>query len=255
MPYRRLIGVVLLGCLFVTTSRAAEPPKAAVSSPRQQPAYEPAPKVREGKVDERFLTAHASFLERIKAGPIGVLFVGDSITAGWNRNREPFQKSFGDYQPANFGISGDRTQHILWRFDNGELEISPSPKVVVLMIGANNMRGDTAADISKGIEAIVDRVRTKHPKTKVLLLGTLPMGVDPKDPLVATLRQKVTEINRQSKEFADGTNVVFLDFGDKMLNPDGTSSSAMRPDGVHLEARGYEIWAESIGPTVATMMK
>lgn len=255
MFQRLLVMAVFLGCLKSGGLTAADPAPAPLIVSRDHPPFEPVEKVREGKVDPRFLAAHEKFLERIKAGPIGVLLIGDSITAGWTRNREPFERTFGAYQPANFGISGDRTQHVLWRFDNGELDISPSPKVIVLMIGANNMHWNTAADISQGIETIVSRVRTKHPTTKVLLLGTLPMGVDPKDPAVAPLREKVIEINQRSKALADGTNVVFLDFGEKMLNDDGTSSPAMRPDGVHLEARGYEIWAESISPVLATMMK
>src|SRR5262249_7006208 len=105
----------------------------------------------------------------------------------------------------------------------------------------------------KGIETIVSRLRTKHPTTKVLLLGVLPMGVDPNDPLVAPLRQKAIDINERLKAFADGFSVVFLDFGDKLLNADGTTRAAMRPDGVHLEARGYEIWAESIAPVLTAM--
>ena len=259
MRFCRLIGVGLIGCFLasgwiVDGPAAAEPAKVPASTSKQS-AYEPAEKIRDGAVDARFVTAHATFLKRIQSGPIGVLLAGDSITAGWTRNRELFTRTFGAYEPANFGISGDRTQHVLWRFENGELDISPPPKVVVLMIGANNVRFYTAAEIVQGTEAIVKRVRTKHPTTKVLLLGVLPMGVDPKDPTVAPLRRKVIEINEQLKKGADGASVVFLDFGEKLLNEDGTSSKAMRPDGVHLEARGYEIWAEAIGPVLAAMMK
>jgi lysophospholipase L1-like esterase len=250
-----IIGAVLVGCLVASGSTAQDPSAVPASTSPKQVPYEPAEKIFDGKVDPRFLRAHASFLDRIKSGPIGVLFVGDSITAGWTKNRELFNQKFGSFQPANFGVSGDRTQHVLWRFENGELDISPPPKVVVLMIGTNNVKTDTAADIDKGTEAIVNRVRTKHPTTKVLLLGVLPMGVDPKDPAVASLRQKVSEINERLKVFADGSNIVFLDFGDKLLNENGTTSAAMRADGVHLEARGYEIWAESIAPVLATMMK
>ena len=260
MRHRRIISAVLIGCFSASGwsasgLEAAQPATPPASPPPRQVPYQPAEKIRDGQVDSRFLAAHALFLRRIKSGPIGLLFVGDSITAGWTRNRELFTRTFGAFQPANFGISGDRTQHVLWRFENGELDISPSPKAVVLMIGTNNVRTDTAADIAKGAEAVVNRLRTKHPTAKVLLLGVLPMGVDPKDPTVAAQRRNVIEINERLKAAADGSSVVFLDFGDKLLNSDGTTSAAMRPDGVHLEARGYEIWAEAIGPVLAAMTK
>ncbi len=267
MNPRPLTGTLtlLLMALLPAAWASAQAPATAPATTRattgplipttQQIPYEPAIKVRDGQEDDRFFKAHAMFLDRIKKGPIGLLFVGDSITAGWTRNKGLFEQAFGQYQPANFGISGDRTQHVLWRLDHGELDISPPPKVVVLMIGTNNVRTNPPSDVAKGVEAIVKLIRARHPSSKVLLLGVLPMGVDPADPKVAADRQRVTEINQVLATFADGSSVVFLDMGKKFLSDDGKTSDAMRADGVHLEPRGYQIWAESIAPVLAEMTK
>lgn len=224
----------------------------ATAAPAKQVPYEPAYKLRDGKPDERFARAHQLFLDRIKQGPIGLLFIGDSITAGWNKHKPLWERTFGLYQPANFGISGDRTQQVLWRLDNGELEIAPSPKVVVLMIGTNNVRHDAPEDIARGVRAIIDRIRTRHPTTKLLLLGVLPMGVNPAEPAVARDRERITQINRHLASLA-APDVVFLDMGQRFLKEDGTTSDAMASDGVHLEAGGYEIWADAIAPALARM--
>ena len=245
------IVLFILGLLAASGYASAQ----TVAPVEKQVPYEPAFKIRDGKQDERFLKAHAKFLERIKRGPIGVLFVGDSITAGWLRHKELLAKTSAPLEVANFGISGDRTQHVLWRLQNGELDITPPPKVVVLMIGTNNVRRDAPEEIAKGVEAIVKLIREKLPTTKLLLLGVLPMGVDPADRRVAVDREKVTKLNAILKTLAKEPDVVFHDMGAKFLAPDGKTSDAMRPDGVHLEPRGYEIWAESITPILAEMTK
>src|SRR5687768_6223587 len=80
---------------------------------------------------------HDMFLYRITQGDVGLLFLGDSITDGWPRSGEWSWLKFAPYKPANFGIGGDRTEHLLWRITNGELD-GIKPKVTVLMIGTNN---------------------------------------------------------------------------------------------------------------------
>src|SRR5437660_11523941 len=117
-----------------------------------------------------------------KEGKIDVLFLGDSITDAWGgKGHNPkaggsniFAKEFEPLHAANFGISGDRTQHVLWRIQNGELE-GIKPKVVVLMIGTNNSNTDSAESIESGIEKIVSTIREKT-GAKVLLLGIFPRG-------------------------------------------------------------------------------
>ena len=190
-----------------------------------------------------------TFLEIAKKGNIDVLFLGDSITDAWggeghnpNANgAKVWKKLFEPMKAANFGIGGDRTQHVLWRLQNGELE-GFKPKVVVLMIGTNNTGSDSAAQIAEGVEAIVKTIRTKSPTTKVMLLAVFPRGAEPGTPV----RAKIDEINKTISKLDDGANVRYLDIGTKFLKDDGTLTKDIMPDFLHLSAKGYDIWAASI---------
>ena len=118
---------------------------------------------------------HAKFVEHAKAGGIDLLFLGDSITQGWNNN-EVWQKFYAPRKAANFGIGGDRTQHVLWRINNGELE-GLNPKVAVVMIGTNNIKWNAPRDVAAGVTDIVQTVRSKT-GAKVLLVGVfVPMNL------------------------------------------------------------------------------
>lgn len=199
-----------------------------------------APKLdADGHVDAQFLKAHRSFLARAAAGPVGVLFIGDSITAGWfwDGNKEIWDHAFGRYQPANFGIGGDRTQHVLWRIEHGELD-HVRPRVVVLLIGTNNI-GDPESDIVAGVKAIAASIHRKLPQSKLLLLGIFPRSSD---------RRKIREVNATLAKLDDRRSTRFLDIGDRFLSPDGTPSPDIMPDGLHLSRKGYEIWAAAMAP-------
>ena len=114
--------------------------------------------------------------ERVKQGDVDFLFIGDSITHGWEGGGKKYwDKYYAPRKAVNMGFGGDRTQHVLWRLDHGHLE-GISPKLAVLMIGTNNSNGDdnTAEEIADGIIAICKRIRTKCPKTKILILAIFP---------------------------------------------------------------------------------
>ncbi len=150
----------------------AAPAKPAVVLPPQK-AYVAAQKFgNDGKVNPGFAAAHERFVAQAKEGKARLVFLGDSITAGWGGKTAIWNEAFGKYDPVNFGIGGDRAQHVLWRIENGELEVI-KPKAVVLMIGTNNSGADSAEDIAKGITAIVDTIKTKQPQAKILLLAVL----------------------------------------------------------------------------------
>ncbi len=126
----------------------------------------------EARNDGWWQKLHESFLDRAKQGDVDLLFMGDSITQGW-ANNDVWKRYYGARKPANFGIGGDRTQHVLWRLDHGEME-GISPKVIVLMIGTNNIGNNTPEEIAEGVRAIVDRMRSAAPEAKILLLGVFP---------------------------------------------------------------------------------
>lgn len=202
------------------------------------------PESREGG----WMTLHQAFLDRGKKGPAEVLFLGDSITQGWGDN-DVWKRYYGPRNAANFGIGGDRTQHVLWRLQNGEVDVI-RPKVTVLMIGTNNLGSNTPDEIAEGVTAIVKTLRAKLPETKILLLGIFPRAEKP-----SPVREQIQAINSQIAKLDDGKTVKYLDIGPKFLESDGTISKDVMPDFLHLSQKGYMIWADAIEPTLWSMLE
>jgi beta-glucosidase len=215
---------------------------------------EPAMKIgKGGQPDKRFLSMHESFLKRGKAGPIGVLFLGDSITELWSRANNVWEEHYGKLNPANFGISADRTEHVLWRIANGELD-GISPKVLVLMIGTNNI-GEKSDAIAKADIKIIQEIHEKLPDTKVLVLGIFPRGADPENPMTAVMRDKIKRVNEQLAKLDDGGKTRYLDLHDIFVNSDDIIRYSIMPDALHPTAKGYKLWAEKMQPLLDEMLK
>ena len=195
---------------------------------------------------------HASFNETSKKGEARLVFLGDSITQGWEGDgKAAWDAHWAALKPANFGIGGDRTEHVLWRLDNGNYD-GLEPKLTVLMIGTNNTghRMDPAADTAAGVKAIVEKLKAKQPGMKILVLGVFPRGATPAD----KMRARNTEINALVAPLADGKTVFFEDISAKFLQPDGTLTKEIMPDLLHLSPKGYEIWAAAIEPRVKELL-
>jgi lysophospholipase L1-like esterase len=220
-------------------------------------ATEPVPR------DEKWLQRHAQFVETAHQGGVDVLFLGDSITDFWRAEnpqrggKAVWEENFAPLHAANFGISADLTQHLLWRIQNGELE-GLHPKAIVLLIGTNNAALDkdkktprnTGPEIADGVLAVVDTLRKKLPDAKILLLAIFPRAT-PGDPI----RDRVQEANAILAKHADGKRVRFLDIGPKFLEPDGTLSPGVMPDLLHPSEKGYRIWADAIKAPLADLLK
>ena len=202
------------------------------------------PQPREGS----WMKQHEDFLKTAQAGNIDLLFLGDSITQGWRGATQTWARFYGQRKAANFGIGGDRTQHVLWRIQNGELK-GIEPKVIVLMIGTNNASGSTPDEIAQGVTAIVNEIRSRTPKTKVLLLGVFPRDEKP-----GPLRERLKSVNEKIAKLDDGSNVHYLDIGAAFLNEDDSISNKIMPDYIHLSGRGYRLWAEAMEPTLWSML-
>ena len=225
----------LTGILFTLTLAAAE---------KQHSATKPVP--RGGGWTKR----HESFNKRVAKGECDLIFIGDSITQGWEgRGKNVWAKFYGKRNAVNLGIGGDRTQHVIWRLDNGNL-YRIKPKAAVIMIGTNNAGANSSQEIADGVEAIVKQLRKKLPETKILVLGIFPRGTNPADK-----RRKVNEgANAIFKKLADGKAVHYLDIGPKFLEMDGTLTRKIMPDLLHLSQAGYTIWAESIEAKLKELM-
>jgi len=260
--HRKLFAVLFL--LLVPTFLAAQNSTAPASPPQVQggpprggrggpalPANQPAP-----RDDNR----HKGFLEIAQRGNIDLLFVGDSITDWFSNPRgqaqtpaaglEVWNKYFSEFKPANFGIAGDTTQGVLWRMQNGELD-GFNAKLIVLMLGTNNINRNPVDEIVDGDRLIIDEFKKRQPQAKVLVLGIFPRNADPANPLRATIK----EINSKLETLADNNKVFYMDIGSKFLTPDGTLTTEVMADGLHPTAKGYQIWADAIIDKVQTLMK
>ena len=204
-----------------------------------------------------FLKRHESFLARAKEGPVGLLFLGDSITDNWSKAPHIFDKYYGKYAPANFGIGGDQTQHVIWRITNGELD-GIEPRVSVLMIGTNNSAAHSADQIFAADKKIVEMIRAKIPGTKVLLLAIFARGPRKNNDGTPDVWEKRMEViravNTKLATLDDGKNVRYLDLGAKFLGNDGTIPNIIMPDQLHPNAAGYQLWAEAMQPLLTEML-
>lgn len=236
MKYGKVFGIALLALVGAYATQSI------TAGDKKNPATTPI---------VRDVPRHKEFLAIAKKGGVDVLFLGDSITQGWGNNAA-WKKHFEPLKAANFGIGGDQTGHVLWRITEGKELEGISPKVAVVMIGTNNSGGQSAEHISEGITLIVKTIQEKSPKTKVLLLGVFPRGEKAGTPI----REKLATINKTISKLDDGGKTVkYMDIGSKFLKDDGTLTKEIMPDFLHLSAKGYDIWAEAIAPTVQEMLK
>lgn len=224
---------------------------AAAAGPGCEKPEDPA--VPAFKPHREFSRMHEAFLARGKAGPVGLLFLGDSITHGWTEAADTWQKHYGRYNPANFGNEGDRTQNLLWRIENGELD-GISPKVVVLLIGTNNIGVDPPEAIARAHLKIIQTLRARLPQTKVLVLGLFPRGNLATGELDPAAMAAIREVNAALAKLDDGYIVRYLDLGEKFL-VDGKMPIEITPDQIHISLKAYKIWAEAMQPLLEEMMR
>ncbi len=185
-----------------------------------------------------------------------VVMIGDSITHFWSgvprgvraSGPESWRWLYGERPVLNLGFGWDRTQNVLWRIRQGELE-GVDPQWVVINIGTNNLAGteharaSTPAEVAAGVEAIVGEVRTRLPRAKVVLMGIFPRGRHAAD----AFRKPIKETNRLlAARFGNDPNIRFLDIGTRFLQKDGTLPASLFPDTTHPSEAGYRIWAQSL---------
>lgn len=206
-------------------------------------------------VDEWWMLRHQAILDEVerRKNSIDLLLIGDSITQGWEEeeNSTLWQAYFEPRNALNLGYSGDRTEQVLWRIQNGEID-GLSPKVTTLLIGTNNTghRQDPARETASGIEAIIEELRTRLPETTIVLHAILPCGESPADPL----RRLNAEINDIITAYANTDSVRLFDIGQEFVDDDGQLDLSLMPDLLHLSPAGYRIWAESLIPLVDELL-
>jgi lysophospholipase L1-like esterase len=209
------------------------------------------------RADKNSHIAHTQLLEKAKKGGIDVYFLGDSITRRWGTSEEKYKpflenwrRNFFGWNAANFGWGGDTTQNILWRLENGELD-DVNPKIIVLLAGTNNVGNvsppnDTdarAADITRGIKAILDICRQKAPDAVIVLMGIFPRNDN------MAVMPLIKKINQNISKFADGKKIRYLDINKKLADKNGKLLPGITAaDGLHLDVKGYQVWADALKP-------
>ncbi len=199
---------------------------------------------------EAWVDRHEAINARVKQGNVDLLFIGDSITHWWDRaGKEVWDKYYAPRNAVNLAISGDRTEHVLWRLENGNLD-GISPKLAVLMIGTNNHMSSPPEVTARDIRLMVAKLRKRLPSTKVLVLGIFPRGSGDED----GARQINMKVNELISDIGDGKMVHYLDMEATFL--DGRRlKPGLFPDGTHLSAEGYASWAEALEPFIERLMK
>jgi lysophospholipase L1-like esterase len=221
-----------------------------ITMPRANPAIAPV------QTQVRSTEKHDAFVATARTGDFDILFAGDSITDWWQQTAaqgggaDIQKKYFSDLKIANFAIAGDTTQGVLWGLQNGEGQ-GRKPKAVMLMIGTNNnSQGNSAAEIAEGVGAVVYELRKDFPDAKIMLLAIFPRGAGPAD----ASRMRNDEANKIIAKLDDGKYVFYRNINDKFLDAQG-NLIGFRPDNVHPNPQGYEIWANAVGDTLRAWIK
>jgi len=240
--------VLLTAALLATTSIAQNaapvwsmPSPWPVTPKDANPAAWPMPRIDWlARVETNILHAHEV------ANKIQLVFDGDSITDAWQLSgKELWAQRYAGLGAFDFGIAGDQTQHLLWRLAQGEVD-GIHPKLIAILIGTNNVKNYTAEQIAGATKDIIAGYRKRCPEAAILLQAIFPRNELPTDPM----RAKIKTANDAISKLADGDKVIYIDFGDRFLSPDGTISKDVMPDFLHPSAKGYQIWADAIQPIV-----
>lgn len=211
------------------------------------------PSVAEERSEKQWHNKHNYLASLVRQAsrkpPMDIFFLGDSLTEFWpEMGKSVWAAEFGKLSVLNCGVAGDTTQNILYRITHGELD-GIAPKVIVLLAGINNLGLSpnlAPAELAQGLKAIVSTLRAKSPGSKILLLSIFPTA----DPV----QTRIKETNKLLAELADQKSVFFLDIYNSFLDAEKRFPAAISPDGLHLNAKGYQIWADAMRPTLLKLL-
>ncbi|HEX6443231.1 MAG TPA: GDSL-type esterase/lipase family protein [Stellaceae bacterium] len=246
-----LVAVAALAVLFAGERASAQQarPEPALACGHFTQDQLPAPEPREAaSAKKRFEEINAA----VKTQPYRVIFFGDSLTERFETWDAPdlWRQHMAARGVLNAGVNGDRTEHLLWRLDHGNLD-GPTPLGMVLLIGTNDLgHGRSVEDTAEGIRANLVRLREKAPGARILLLGLWPRGGDPD----SKFREPIREVNNRVRTCGDDRTVFYADIGGVLLDPDGRLSKAISPDLLHFNRAGYERLVPKLDPLVNRLL-
>jgi len=228
---RCLVAAVALCCCLAMQAQAQAPLRCAAFTQDVLAAPEP----REAAPARR---RYEAINAEARAHSYPVLFLGDSLTERWHEvaeDRRSWDRYFAPLGALNAGINGDRTEHLLWRIEHGNIE-NQHPDAVVLLIGTNDLgHGRSPEDAAEGIRRVLMNVRQRLPQARILLEGLWPRND------VARIGAEIEPVNQRIRQCADGDAIVYADTGRFLLDGQGRLTHAVMPDGLHPSPQGYEI--------------
>ena len=219
--------------------------------------HQPAP-----RTDPNSLIAHEQLLEKAKKDHIDIYFEGDSITRRWGATDYPdflanWKQNFFGWNAADFGWGGDKTENILWRLENGELD-GVRPKIIVLLAGTNNVGNQvlppgvadaTVALVTGDIQAILRVLQIKAPEATIILTAIFPRNDN------SAVMPIINAINENLSKLADGKKICFLNINDKLADRNGKLfDGMMNPDKLHPALKGYQVWADALKPIFTELL-
>jgi len=214
------------------------------------------------RTDANSRIAHEQLLAKRGQGKIDIYFEGDSITRRWGATDYPqllenWKRHFFGWNAADFGWGADRVENILWRIENGELD-GVNPRVIVLLAGTNNVGSrvpaegvdGAAANITKGLEAVLNAMRAKAPNAIIILMGIFPRNDN------MEVMPEIDLINASLAKLADGSRIRYLNINSKLADPDGKLHDGMmnERDKLHPMVGGYQVWADALKPIFTELL-
>lgn len=188
--------------------------------------------------DGRWMSMHNRYVtETINSEP-DIVFIGDSIIQGL-LSSSLWAEKISSLHCVNFGIGGDRVEHVLWRLLNGEMDFNVKIKAVVLLVGTNNLP-NKPEEILEGIVECIKVIKNKLGDVHVVLPTILPRGQNPNP-----LREKNTTLNTLLlTNFENNPNCQFnhihmVPIHENVLQSDNTISHYIMYDYLHLSDAGY----------------
>jgi beta-glucosidase len=207
--------------------------------------------------DQSWKAKHEKLVAKANNTESLLQFFGDSITEGMDGNLDLFERHFEALKPANFGISGDRANELLWRMNNGEM--GGHPKIISILIGTNDINADwseaNVARVVKHIQDIVQTAQDRQPEAKILITAIFPRGhkdangePDPRMPRIKSTNEELAKMD-------NGKNIRFVDISTAFLDKDGNIKQPLMPDLLHPSRAGYEAWSDAIRPIIKEMAR
>ena len=260
---KRLIAFLLaMGFGLAATAQTSPPATVAAPPPatpvESAPAKLPEPLSTTTPDNTRYLNnpkllaGCEAQLSAINGKPCDIIFIGDSITSRWlGAGKAIWDKMYATRHALDFGISGDKTQNVLWRLNNMDIQ-NLKPRVAVILIGTNNT-ANNPHEIADGVKAVVANTQADFPGVKIILVSIMPNE---------RANDKMMQVNSIIKSYADNSTIYWLDLVPLMppvttTAPDGTTDTnwkGLGTDHLHPDATGYQIWADAMEPLLNKLL-